>query len=328
MKSNLRICVAAALAAGATITLPGLAGQVTNLVSFTANTPAKAGEVNGNFTAVKTAVDDNDARIGALITRVAALEAQLTNVTALNAYLSLQTVNGHPTVRVTAANFQVVNGKGNTDSVDGLGNLIVGYDELRPEGPADSCSKFLGDAAPTKDSCEASGGTWAKDHKSGSHNLVVGSRHNYPSYGGAVFGTNNFIGDAYANVTGGQNNIAVGPLSNISGGNSNFALGLSSSVSGGYLNLAAGESSSVAGGETARAEGKSSFVGGGYSNVARGTRSSVTGGLSNLATGPQASVAGGNSNTASGQASAVSGGLSHQSAASNSWSAGAYYQPN
>src|SRR3569832_1356755 len=41
------------------------AGQVYNLTTFTPNTPAKAAEVNGNFGAVKSAVDDNAARITA-----------------------------------------------------------------------------------------------------------------------------------------------------------------------------------------------------------------------------------------------------------------------
>src|SRR5688500_16297129 len=39
------------------------ASEVTGLVTFTSGTPARAAEVNGNFNAVKSAVDDNHARI-------------------------------------------------------------------------------------------------------------------------------------------------------------------------------------------------------------------------------------------------------------------------
>jgi len=39
------------------------AGQATIPTTFVSGTPAKAGEVNANFNAVKTAIDDNDARI-------------------------------------------------------------------------------------------------------------------------------------------------------------------------------------------------------------------------------------------------------------------------
>jgi hypothetical protein len=62
-KSILSVVVAAAILA--TIHASS-AGEVTGLVSFTANTPAVAAQVNGNFTAVKTAVDNNHARITTL----------------------------------------------------------------------------------------------------------------------------------------------------------------------------------------------------------------------------------------------------------------------
>lgn len=58
------------------------AGQVGNLTAFTPHTPAKAGDVNGNFNALKAAVNDNDARINANsadisqhTTRIEAVEA-------------------------------------------------------------------------------------------------------------------------------------------------------------------------------------------------------------------------------------------------------------
>jgi len=71
MKSKLAF--SAGLTAGVLATLSAalIAGQLTGLIEFTANTPAKAAEVNSNFLAVKTAVDDNHARISTLETKLA-----------------------------------------------------------------------------------------------------------------------------------------------------------------------------------------------------------------------------------------------------------------
>ena len=63
-----------------------LANTVTLPFSFSANTPARASEVNGNFQAVKAAVDDNQAQITSLAgqltgvsTRVSTLESNQLN---------------------------------------------------------------------------------------------------------------------------------------------------------------------------------------------------------------------------------------------------------
>ena len=71
MKSKLAF--SAGLTAGVLATLSAtlIAGQVTGLTQFTAGSPAKAAEVNSNFLAVKTAVDDNHARISTLETKLA-----------------------------------------------------------------------------------------------------------------------------------------------------------------------------------------------------------------------------------------------------------------
>jgi hypothetical protein len=67
-KSILKAIISAAILATAQVSL---AGEVTGLTSFSAGTPARASEVNGNFTAVKTAVDNNHARIVTLETNAA-----------------------------------------------------------------------------------------------------------------------------------------------------------------------------------------------------------------------------------------------------------------
>ena len=68
MKTNLEVLSMAVLCAWASGDV--YAGPVGPLTTFAAGTPAKASEVNGNFSAVSTAVDDNDARITLLETTV------------------------------------------------------------------------------------------------------------------------------------------------------------------------------------------------------------------------------------------------------------------
>ena len=137
----------------------------------------------------------------------------------LENYLSVDELNN--TVLISGANLQVVSGEGLTDaSVNGTGNIIIGYDE----------EAFFG------------------SDKSGSHNLVVGYGHTYSSFGGIVVGYNNSITGGYSSVSGGSYNTASGLSSSVSGGQSNFASGDASSVSGGYNNMASGILSSVLGG--------------------------------------------------------------------------------
>lgn len=169
--------------------------------------------------------------------RIVQLETQLAQVTALLANVTRGTVQGQDTIRFSGVNVQIVDGSGNTSrTVNGLGNLILGHNELRGSG----------------------------DVRTGSHNIVVGSYHNYSSYGGLVAGYRNTISGSYASVSGGSYNAASASNASVSGGTSNIASGLLSSVSGGMYNTADGNYSSVSGGYDHDATGTYDWRAGGY----------------------------------------------------------------
>ncbi len=72
------------------ITASVQAGSISGLTSFTANTTARASEVNGNFTTVQTAVNDNDSR---LTTVEGTVGANTSNITTLQATTSTNSAN-------------------------------------------------------------------------------------------------------------------------------------------------------------------------------------------------------------------------------------------
>ena len=166
-------------------------------------------------------------RIAVLDGQVNTLQMQLASVQAnsvlqLDRALTLHTVHaGLPTVLFTGVNVQIVNGAGFTNRANGLGNLIVGYDEPNPR---------------------------ITPKRSGSHNIVLGPYHEYTSYGGLVAGTENTISGPNASVCGGYANTASGDGSSVGGGEGNHARNLFSHVSGGVGNAASGVASSVLGG--------------------------------------------------------------------------------
>ncbi len=195
---------------------------------------------------------------------IADLQAQIAALQAytdpLQTYLSVdESVPAKPVLRVTAANLQVVNGTGLTlNSQNGVGNLIVGYDDPRTSGDSVcSLGAFTDQAA-----CENASEIWAISHKSGSHNLVVGWRHNYSQTSGLVAGNRNTVNGASASISG-RNNVASGGSSSVSGGQGNEASSSTSSVSGGQSNMASGTGSSVSGGNTRTAAGINDWVAGG-----------------------------------------------------------------
>ena len=194
------------------------------------------------------------------------------------------------TIRFHGANVQIVSGSGTTDgTVDGTGNLIVGYNEprLAPE-PND---------------------------RSGSHNLVVGKEHNFSGFGGLVGGRNNTLNANHSSVTGGHRNTASGTYSSVTGGQYNTASGTYSSASGGQYNTADGPYSSISAGFFNTASGTKTSVTGGRNNMATGGVSSISGGSNNTASANFCSISGGYLNTASSAVASVSGGRGNTASA-------------
>jgi hypothetical protein len=149
-------------------------------------------------------------------------------------------------ITFTGVNVQIHNGAGAT-VINGRGNLIVGYDHERGGYPP-VCSLGL---YLTEADCTGAGYVWAVNHKSGSHNLIVGEGHNYSSYGGFVAGQLNTVNRVSATVSGGVLNEASGDYSSVSGGYENKAISWLSSVSGGQKNTAAGGGERLSAGVTA-----------------------------------------------------------------------------
>jgi hypothetical protein len=82
-------------------------------------------------------------------------------------------IDGKPTIRFTGVNVQVINGAGATASVNGVGNLVLGYDE-NPSAQA----------------------------QTGSHDLILGRNQSFTGYAQLVSGFQNTATGNYATVLG------------------------------------------------------------------------------------------------------------------------------
>jgi len=179
----------------------------------------------------KRPLPDADAKSGSTdgVTDIEALKAQINELKQTVAHLSalLEGVSRDGSSFIfSGMNVHVVSGSGATDGTpNGLGNLIVGYNEN-------------GSQNTTKTNI-------------GSHNLVIGKNQTYSSYGGFVAGASNKITAPFATITGGFNNTASGSYSSVGGGQLNTASGDFATVSGGLTRKAEGNNNWSAGDQTA-----------------------------------------------------------------------------
>jgi hypothetical protein len=193
------------------------------------------------------------AQITALKNQVNTLQSQMnavlsSNVYALKDYVSVDPNPGPgpdglkgPNISFHGANIHILSGSGATDdgsqsngeSLRGLGNLIIGYDETN--------GNQVG--------------------RGGSHNLVIGRYHSFTSsaFGGLVAGEGNTISNGLASVTGGLNTVS-GYGASISGGLHNTASGVVASVTGGQQNTASGFGAVVIGGANQMASDANSIA--------------------------------------------------------------------
>jgi hypothetical protein len=181
-------------------------------------------------------------------------------------------------VFIKGANLHIVNGLSSTDCEDeeglpipdcpnGLGNLIVGYNEPREPG-------------------------FGETVRTGSHNVVVGQRHNFSRFGGLVVGDLNEISGIFAVVSGGTGNTASGAFAVVSGGRDNTAAEVAAVVSGGSNNTASDLAAVVSDGSNNRAISQFAAVSGGQGNTASGDSAVVSGGHERTADGEFDWVAG------------------------------------
>lgn len=164
-------------------------------------------------------------------------------------------IGGKPTIRFSGVNVQIVNGEGKTATVNGEGNLIIGYDE----NPS-------------------------KHAQNGSHDLILGEEATFTSYGGIDAGFNNAITAAFASIVGGGENSATFREATVAGGFKNVAANENATVAGGYNNTASSKYATVTGGRANIATNEAALVSGGYKNSASGVFSSVFGGKEQTAT--------------------------------------------
>jgi hypothetical protein len=201
------------------------------------------------------------AQLTQLQTQVAQLQAQVaalqqSPVQAIAPYVSIDfnIENGvvGPNITFHGANIHVVNGSGSTNATNGLGNLIIRYDE-----------------APTT----------LAGARGGSHNLVMGTGNKFTTWApsGIVNGDGNMINGQECVILTGNNNRVTG---NLTAGNSAYGV----IVTGYNQQIFDGQGAAIVGGTNNDVENFNSVILGGNANGNAGILSVILGGGNNVVT--------------------------------------------
>jgi len=221
------------------------------------------------------------AQVSALQTQLAALQKQVATLQQ-NKALALApfvTVDPNPEVGVpgpnitfSGVNIHIVNGMGQTQLVNGLGNLIIGYNE----DPINENNTTL--FAPT---------ALVSGDRGGSHNLVIGRWNRFlsSSFGGVIAGEGNWLSGEANSVLGGEaNRVVQGNGNVVVGGAESEASGFGDVIGGGWGNATNSSFAVVCGGSGGSANAWGSVILGGFNSyVYPAATSSVVLGGGNVA---------------------------------------------
>lgn len=185
-----------------------------------------------------TAHAQTPAQFAALQAQVVALQKQVTTLQqnkalALAPFVSVDPnpqngVRG-PNITFHDANIHITNGSFNTATVNGLGNLIIGYNEIQ----------------------QYPNNVLVPGDRGGSHNLVIGPLNKFTlnSYCSIVAGYDNKADACFTAVLAGADNTVSGQYGALLGGTSNTVFGLASVGGGGYACRVFGDYSTLWGGK-------------------------------------------------------------------------------
>lgn len=186
--------------------MDGLKAQVNTLTVANTRLTEDNTKLTNELIAVKTNMSTMQESVKALDTKAADIIPGLGEYLKIDKTTLLNGVAG-PHILFSGVNVHVRNGSGATANTSapytGLGNLIVGYNEM------------------------AAGAL-----RNGSHNLVGGSLNSFSSVGGMVFGLGNTVSGQYGSVLSGNENKAVGNNSAVYGGFRNLAVNVNSTAPG------------------------------------------------------------------------------------------------